>query len=236
MLENRKNNNCLITIREFAEEQGISYENAKKQLAGVEKKFAPSKKEVSEGKVNLYDMNDIINFLHGKEQKKLYHVDKKASKLASKESDGIIANAFLKQQQDRLSDLPVEVKENTFNIIGALLDTLDKYNDALKTNNCLQNKNKELENDVVNKENTIDDFKAASASRIAKKELRTRIVDKINELSRANNCHQKTYNKLYGYFKLQHPNISLVTHTNKLDYLINHGYGDELLEILLMKF
>jgi hypothetical protein len=90
------------------------------------------------------------------------------------------------------------------------------------------------ENTTIKKENK--DFKLISSNRISKNEIRTRIVEKINEISNNRKDYKEQYKKLYEYFKFQHPNINFYEESNKLDYLIKHGYGDELLEILIMKF
>jgi hypothetical protein len=79
------------------------------------------------------------------------------------------------------------------------------------------------------------DFRLAASSRISKKEIRTRIVNIINDISKENKDYQGSWRRLYTFFKQQHPNIEF-NHKNKLDDLIKKGYGDELLEILLIKF
>jgi hypothetical protein len=64
--------------------------------------------------------------------------------------------------------------------------------------------------------------------------LRARIVDNVKRLQKQtgedwNEC----WRRLYKRFLQNHNNINLFNVGSKLEYLVNHGYGEELLRTAL---
>jgi hypothetical protein len=106
----------------------------------------------------------------------------------------------------------------------------------------LEEEKETLAKENKSKEERINDFELVSNSKINKNEIRTRIVNRVKEIAKTkiqilieSERIRETYHQLYGFFKQQHPNIAFSNKNNKLEYLINHGYGSELLEILTIK-
>jgi hypothetical protein len=127
----------------------------------------------------------------------------------------------------RRQEKAIEVAEKTKDFINSL----DNY---IKD---LQNEIKQKDLAIETKNNTINDFNFIHADRISKRDIRGKINSRVYEIARSERIAiNEVYKKVYKYLTFQHPKLSFYDKTNKLDYLINHGYGDELLEILLMKF